>query len=390
VSDATERAAAIAEKLAARILRFGPIGFDEFMEVALYDEHAGFYAAGGQAGRRGDFVTSVEVGPLFGAVVARALDEWWAELGEPDRFVVVEAGAGRGALAASIRAAAPRCASSLTYVLVERSAALRARHADHLPLTSPELALPPLSPDDDGGEVLAARGSGGRGPRFVSLAALPATRIRGVVLANELLDNLPCRLLERSDAGWGEVRIALTSGALPLTELVTPATEDAEAAAGRFAPAARPGSRIPLQDRATAWLRDALGMLEAGRVVVFDYGTTTGALAERDPDEWLRTYRRQERGGHVLADLGSQDITVEVCVDQLSRVRTPSAVESQADFLRRFGIEELVEEGRRLWIERAHIGDLEAVRARSRIGEAEALVDPAGLGGFLVMTWTVP
>jgi SAM-dependent MidA family methyltransferase len=170
---------------------------------------------------------------------------------------------------------------------------------------------------------------------------------------------------------------------------VTPVTEDAEAAARRFAPAARLGARIPLQDCAAAWLRDALGVLEAGRLVVFDYGTTTGALAERDPDEWLRTYRRHERGSHVLADLGSQDITVEVCVDQLSRVRTPSAVESQADLLRRFGIEELVAEGRRLWIERAHIGDLEAVRARSRIGEAEALLDPAGLGGFLVMTWTV-
>ena len=62
----------------------------------------------GRAGRRGDFITSPEVGPLFGAVVARALDAWWAEAGEPDVFTVVEAGAGPGTLARSVLAAAPR------------------------------------------------------------------------------------------------------------------------------------------------------------------------------------------------------------------------------------------------------------------------------------------
>ena len=47
---------------------------------------------GGSAGRAGDFLTSPEVGPLFGAVLARALDAWWEELGEPAPFTVVEAG----------------------------------------------------------------------------------------------------------------------------------------------------------------------------------------------------------------------------------------------------------------------------------------------------------
>ena len=33
------------------------------------------------------------------------------------------------------------------------------------------------------------------------------------------------------------------------------------------------------------------------------------------------------------------------------------------------------------------IGDLEAVKARSRVGEAEALLDPSGLGAFRVLEW---
>ena len=82
--------------------------FSEVMDLALYDPSHGFYAAGGAAGRRGDFITSPEVGPLFGAVVARALDGWWRAWGEPDPFVVVEAGAGAGTLAISVLTAQPR------------------------------------------------------------------------------------------------------------------------------------------------------------------------------------------------------------------------------------------------------------------------------------------
>lgn len=90
----------------------------------------------------------------------------------------------------------------------------------------------------------------------------------------------------------------------------------------------------------------------------------------------------------TLVRLGGQDVTVEVCLDQLSRVRPPTAQRSQAEFLHAHGIEALAEEGRRRWAERAHIGDLAAVRARSRLTEAAALCDPAGLGAFGVLEWT--
>src|SRR4051794_6525789 len=135
----------------------GLLRFDEYVDLALYGEH-GFYNAGGQAGRRGgDFLTSPEVGPLFGAVLARAIDGWWRRLGEPDDFTVVDAGAGPGTLARTILAAEPACAPR--YVTVEVSAVQRAQHPN-------------------GAEALAE---------------LP-TGITGVVLANELLDNLPFRL----------------------------------------------------------------------------------------------------------------------------------------------------------------------------------------------------
>jgi len=377
-------------ELVARIRRRGPLPFDEVMDLALYDPTHGFYVTGGGAGRRGDFITSPEVGPLFGAVLARALDGWWRDLGEPDPFIVVEAAAGTGTLALSVIAAAPACLPALTYVLVERSAALRSRQADRLPVGEPALALPPVG-DDPGAEVAAEAGGRrvGSGPRVVSLADLPAIRLTGVVLANELLDNVAFRLLERHVDGWFEVRVTLApSGAL--VEQLVPAPDDLAAFADRLAPDAPTGGRIPVQLDAGRWLRRALDLVERGRVVLIDYGADTAALACRPGHDWLRTYHGHEPGRAPLEQLGGQDITAEVAFDQLARVARPTRVRDQATFLAAHGLEELVAEGRRTWHERAHLGDLEAVRGRSRIREAEALVDPAGLGAFLVAEWDVP
>jgi len=381
------------DEVAARIRRRGPIPFAEVMDLALYDPQHGFYAAGGGAGRRGDFLTSPEVGPLFGAVVARALDGWWEEAGRPDPFVVVEAAAGNGMLARTILGAGPVCADLLTYVLVERSAALRARHDEHLELVAPELAFPPeLDPDRDapGDAGRAVEASAATGPRVVSLGSLPAFPCADVVLANELLDNLPVVLLEATgdgDRNWAEVRVALGADDRSLVELLVPAAPALAARARRLVPDAVPGSRIPLATTAADWLRQALDTVRHGRVVLLDYADDTPALARRPVHEWLRTYRGHERGLDPLAAIGTQDITCEVPVDQLDALMPIDRNESQAAFLARHGIEELVEEGRRTWTERAHIGDLEAVRGRSRIREAEALMDPEGLGAFRVLEW---
>ena len=69
------------------------ISIEKFMELSLYSEN-GFYNTIGKAGRRGDFITSPEVGPLFGAVIARAIDARWHELDCPEKFTIVEVGAG--------------------------------------------------------------------------------------------------------------------------------------------------------------------------------------------------------------------------------------------------------------------------------------------------------
>jgi SAM-dependent MidA family methyltransferase len=335
----------ISDVQAAIVAAGGALRFDEFMRIVLYGDH-GFYTSSGQAGRRGDFITSAEVGPLFGAVLARWIDAEWHRLGEPDDFTIVECGAGPGTLARSVLAAAPQWRGR--YVAVEVSEQQRRQHPDGV-LSSPKL---------------------------------PDGLITGAVIANELLDNLPFRLAV-FDGGWREVMVSLgRDGGLVETTI-------APDAAWHWLPATAPhGARLPIQREAAAWVSDACRLVDRGAVVAFDYCTTaTAELVARPWREWLRTYRAQGRGEHYLRNSGGQDITAQVCIDQLPR---PTIVESQGDFLRRCGIDDLVDEGRRAWAAGAARPDLAALTMRSRVREAEALLDQRGLGEFQAVSWLNP
>jgi SAM-dependent MidA family methyltransferase len=331
----------------------GAIPFEEFMRIALYGVR-GFYSRsaderGGSAGRRGDFITSPEVGPLFGAVVARFLDAEWDRLGRPDPFTVVDAGAGPGTLARTVLAAGPACAGVLRYVAVETSAAQRERHPDAV----------------------------------TSMAELPDEAFDGVLIANELLDNLAFRLAVY-DGGWREAYVVDRGDGTFGETLSAPFDPLPSALPARAAH----GSRAPIHTAAVAWLDRARSLVRTGSVVVVDYAAaTTASLAARPYREWLRTYRGHDRGDHPLRAPGSQDITTEVALDQFPAA---DAVRSQTQWLQLWGIDELVAEGKRVWAEQSARPGLEAIRMRSRVGESEALLDPAGLGAFTVAQWRSP
>jgi SAM-dependent MidA family methyltransferase len=323
----------------------GAISFEQYMSLALYGE-GGFYKDGGKAGRRGDFITSPEVGPLFAAVIARYLDDCWTELGCPNSIDVVEVGAGPGTLARGIIDAQPKCISALKFVAVEISEAQRELH-----------------------------------PGFVeSMADFPDRTIQGVVLANELLDNLPFKLFV-FDGAWKEAFVALGDGGRFIEVLRS--VENIPEVLPKNAPL---GSRAPIQTAAAQWLLNASQKISKGKVLVFDYcSQSTSEIAITPWREWLRTYKKHERGVHYLLEPGSQDITTQVMVDQLVTAVPGLSVTRQSEWLHTMGIDELVSEGNKYWDEHKSAPDINAIKMRSRSNEAQALTDRDGLGAFGVL-----
>ena len=402
------------QEIRRQIAAEGPLGFDQWMEQALYHPQHGFYSSGGQAGRRGkDFLTSPEVGPLFGAVLANAIDGCWNELGQPNLFTVVEAGAGRGALAASVLRAKPACFEALRYVMVERSELLRAQQQETLKGVISEEAFASAEILGAGGaasEKVAVEGaiaekafSENRDSKIFSLARLPRSvpnsdlsksessesdlsRSKpfapfGMVIANELLDNLPFRILERTASGWKEVAVRLSENG----EFASNATgEGGSQLAASLAPNAPAGASIPLQEQASAWVRQACELIGRGRVIVFDYGATTAELAERNG--WLRTYAKHGKGTSPLACPGLQDITSDVAFDQLP---PPASLQTQADYLQDWGIKSLVAEAQKESHQNAATPTTETLIARSRPTEAKTLCDPTTFGNYKAAQWIV-
>ena len=335
-----------AESITAAITAAGgAISFEQFMGLALYGE-GGFYQDGGKAGRRGDFITSPEVGPLFAAVVARYLDNCWNELGCPESFDVVEVGAGPGTLARGIFDAQPQCLSAMKYVAVEISESQRAMHPD-----------------------------------FVESAEeFPDRMIQGVVLANELLDNLPFKLFV-FDGTWKEAFVGLGDGGRFVEVLRT--SINIPEVLPKSAPL---GSRAPIQVAATRWMLNVSQKLSRGKVLVFDYcSESTREIAVSPWREWLRTYKNHERGEHYLLEPGSQDITSQVMIDQLMEAVPGLSVTKQSDWLQHWGIPELVSEGEKYWEQHKSSPDVLAMKMRSRANEALAITDISGIGAYSVL-----
>ncbi len=321
--------------------------FDRYVERCLYDPEHGFYSSGEGAagGRAGDFVTSPEIGPLFADVLARALDAWWEELDRPDPYRIFDVGSGPGTLTRMLTRAGGTSAAARRVEAVDRA--------------GPSATGPGLPDDLDG----------------------------AVVLANELLDNLPFRIVERTGAGWVEIHVEHDGDGAAGRPVEVHAPIEDRAADRALAVLDRldgvaAGTRVPILEAASTFVDDLLAR-GAALVLAFDYGApTTAELAVRGG--WLRTYRRHQRGEDPYREPGWWDITTDIALDQLP----PAAdVTDQAAFLRRWGIDDLVEEGRAHWRANAAAPTVAALRMRSRVTEAEALLDPDGLGSWLAVRW---
>lgn len=341
----------IKEQLTRRISENGPIPFEEFMNVSLYDPEEGFYGSGElKSVRSGDFLTSPEVSVLFGETLAAYVMAERDRLGEP--FTVVEAAAGSGALLRSLLASVDCDA-----LAVEVSPAARDSLRGFLPDEAVALELP--------------------------------TTIRGVVLANELIDNLPMALAQMTESGWRERWVGMDDGGALVFVDVEPRPEVVDWLT-RFGGVVPDGGWVEVQLEAGAWVEDVLDRLVEGSIVLFDYGDTAEGLQPRRQDGTLRTYRSHHLGPHPLDEPGKTDITADVNFSALLEVASAAGADvkllRQDDFLSRFGLRQRLSELRQTELSAARAGeDMERLRLRTLRTEAEVLLHPRGLGDFRVL-----
>jgi SAM-dependent MidA family methyltransferase len=318
--------ARLKEEIAAKQ---GWIAFARYMELALYEPGLGYYAGGAQKfGREGDFVTAPELGSLFGRALARQLKE----LGSP----ILEFGAGSGALAATLLSQ-----HAFDYRIVEISPYLQARQQARL------------------------------GDQAQWLAGL-TERIRGAVIANEVVDAMPVHAVAWRENGIMERGVALSDQQLVWKE---------RAATGELLEEARKIQVEPPYESeiglvAQAWMREVGARLEEGVVFIFDYGFPRREYYHpQRATGTLMCHHRHRAHADVFAHPGEEDITAHVDFTALAGAAVDAGLEvlgyaTQAQFLVNCGITEVLGEAN---VENAlHYAPLAA--------EAQKLLSPAEMG----------
>jgi SAM-dependent MidA family methyltransferase len=319
----------------------GPRRWREAMDRALYGQERGFFVSG--AGPAAHFRTSVHASPLFTAAVLDLLATVDGQLGHPDPLDVVDIGAGRGELLCALAGTAP--------------AAVR----DRLRLTAVELApRPPDLPD-----AIAWRDSA------------PAP-VRGLLLANEWLDNVPLDVAVPDGSGGARYLLVDDSG----EESLGPAVDAADARWLRrwWWPergAATAGTRAEIglpRDRAWA---SAVASVERGLAVAIDYGHP---LEDRPPAGTLTGFRDGRETAPVPD--GSCDLTAHVAIDAVAAAGRAAAGGAPPVLCRqRAALHQLGVSGARPSLDLAARDPAAYVRALAAASQAAELTDLAGLGG---------
>jgi SAM-dependent MidA family methyltransferase len=327
------------------------------MREALYGDGGFFASSELRSVKGGDFLTSPEVSPLFGETVAAFVASERERIGEP--CMLVEVAGGSGSLLRPLLDVVSIETHAVEVSPAARSAISQVLGADRVHL---------------------------------SMASLPAP-LRGVVVANELIDNLPMAIAQLTAAGWRERWVGAEGSTLEFID--APVRPVVAAWLAEFAGPVDVGGWVEVQLEGGAWIEATLGAMTAGSLLLFDYGDTAENLAPRRADGTLRTYRSHHLGPHPLDEPGATDITADVNFTalQAAAIRCGAEVEvvRQDDWLFEWGLRDRISALRRRELDLARSGEeMERLGVRTVKQEAETLVNPRGLGDFRVLVARIP
>ncbi|MDQ7787975.1 MAG: SAM-dependent methyltransferase [Thermodesulfovibrionales bacterium] len=278
----------LVKKILEKIRNEGPITFETFMDMALYEPGLGYYASGKiEIGKAGDYYTSQHLHPIFGALLGRQLEEMWEIMGKPSVFHAIEPGAGTGHLCMDLLnyLAKKELYDSLRYVIVELHPSMREKQQKLLSGFSHKV-------------------------KWVS-ALEEMGSISGCILSNELLDAFPVHLVEMEE-NLREVYVSAENERFEETkgDLSTPALSGY---LKEFSLSFPPGYRTEINLRIKEWLRAVSGVLSEGFLITIDYGHPSQEYYSEERNRGtLMCYFRHQVNEDPFSNAGDQDITAHI------------------------------------------------------------------------------
>ena len=303
----------------------GAIPFARFMQLALYAPGLGYYSAGSRKfGEGGDFTTAPELSPLFSRCLARQCAQVLESLGHGD---ILEFGAGTGSMASAILAELAALGSlPQHYYILELSADLRERQQQAIQAQVPQLAA-----------------------RVVWLDALPE-KLRGVVLANEVIDAMPVERFRITHEGVEVIQVAWVEG--QFVERSAPADAVLSAAVNQLREEVglAEGYASEINLLAAEWVHSLGECLEAGVALLIDYGFPRREYyhPQRFEGTLMCHYRHRAHTDPLILP-GLQDITAHVDFTAVGEAALAAGLQvlgfaNQANFLLASGLLELAAE----------------------------------------------
>lgn len=320
--------AALARRIADEIAAHGPIGFDRWMQRALYEPGLGYYSGGRvKFGPAGDFVTAPELGPVYAQCLAEVIAPVAAGA------CVLELGAGTGALAADLLAAlAALDALPARYRILDTSADLRERQHALLAARVPALQA-----------------------RVEWIDAPPDAPWRGVLLASEVVDALPVRLFRITADGVHERCVGLVPEPCDPPQFRwhdRPADDALRAAVWRALggeiDAYAPGYTHEVRGDLTPWFAAVAGTLAEGWALFVDYGHARREHYAPDRHEGtFACHYRHRRHADPLWLPGGCDLTAWVDFTALAEAALEAGFDvgcwtTQSQFLLAAGLERVL------------------------------------------------
>ena len=304
---------AVDQEIRALIQKHGRITFAQFMQACLYSPHGGFYSSRGTRIST-HFGTSPTSHPVFGALIARQLEQMWHLLGDPPVFHVIEVGSGDGALAQSIVQAcwrmAPRLAQVLYYVA-----------ADYEPRWLPSPDHPFAWDNGTGDGMSPSRRDALLGVQRVKTEGLRAFRkVVGCILCNELIDNFP---VHRFAIQGGRVKeVFVTSAGGTLTEVLDePSSPRIEERLTSLGLSLTEGYRGEVNLAMEDWTGQLAQALDRGFILTIDYGQlATDLYSHQNHQGTLVCYHRHVVSSDPYQHIGHQDMTCQVDFTSLMRL----------------------------------------------------------------------